>query len=127
MKVKDIMKKAVTLDKDKTIKDAASLMSKKAIGSLIIIDKTKVIGIITERDVMKYLSKSNNLNEKVEKITSKKLISIEPHYSLEDAAEIMSENKIKKLPVIKKGDLLGIITATDIIANAESVDDPFFF
>ena len=127
MKVKDILKKAITLDKNKTIKDAASLMSKKAIGSLIIIDKTKVIGIITERDVMKYLSKSNNLNEKVEKITSKKLISVEPHYSLEDAAEIMSENKIKKLPVIKNGDLLGIITATDIIANAESVDDPFFF
>lgn len=127
MKVKDIMKRAVTLDKDKKIKDAATAMSKKGIGSLIITNKNKVVGIITERDVMKYLSKSNNLGEKVEKITSKKLISIEPHYSLEDAAEIMSENKIKKLPVIKKGDLLGIITATDIIANAESVDDPFFF
>lgn len=127
MKVKDIMKRAVTLDKDKKIKDAATAMSKKGIGSLIITNKNKVVGIITERDVMKYLSKSNNLGEKVEKITSKKLISIEPQYSLEDAAEIMSENKIKKLPVIKKGDLLGIITATDIIANAESVDDPFFF
>lgn len=127
MKVKDIMKRAVTLDKDKKIKDAATAMSKKGIGSLIITNKNKVVGIITERDVMKYLSKSNNLGEKVEKITSKKLISIEPHYSLEDAAEIMSENKIKKLPVIKKGDLLGIITATDLIANAESVDDPFFF
>jgi CBS domain-containing protein len=127
MKVKDIMKKIVTIDRRATIKEAAAIMSKKCIGSLVVTEKDLIVGIITERDIIKYLSKSNHMGAKVEVIMTQDVVTIEPGASLDEAADSMFQHKIKKLPVVENGKLLGIITATDIIANADSIDEPFLF
>ncbi|MEM4152835.1 MAG: CBS domain-containing protein [Candidatus Pacearchaeota archaeon] len=127
MKVKDIMKKVVTVDRKATIKEASALMSKKNIGCLIVTVKDLIVGIITERDILKHISHSNNLYAKVEDIMTPDVITISPNASLDEAADVMFQHKIKKLPVVDKGKLLGIITATDIIANADSIDEPFLF
>ncbi|MCX8194383.1 MAG: CBS domain-containing protein, partial [Candidatus Pacearchaeota archaeon] len=104
-----------------------ALMSKKNIGCLIVTVKDLIAGIITERDIIRQISHSNNLHAKVEDIMSLDVITVSPNASIDEAADIMFQHKIKKLPVVDKGKLIGIITATDIIANADSIDEPFLF
>lgn len=124
MRVKDVMKKIVVVDDDISVKEAAKIMSEKKLGCLIVVSKDEIKGIVTERDVLKNV---DMLSEKVGKIMSKDVITISPDDSLDDAAKLMSEHEIKRLPVLKNEDLVGIITATDIIANSNSLNENFYF
>ncbi|MDD5151259.1 MAG: CBS domain-containing protein [Flavobacterium sp.] len=122
MKVEEIMKRAIAVEEIK-LKEAAEIMSEKRVGSLIIMRGENIVGIITERDVLKNVGR---LNEKISKIMSKDVITISPDSSLDDAAKTMTENEIKRLPVVEKGKLVGIITATDLIANSDALNENFF-
>ena len=123
MRVKEIIKQVVTATPKTTIKEAARIMSKKGIGCLVITEKKSVKGIITERDVLKEVSKGINTNSEIEKIMSKKVITVTPKDSIDDAAALMSKYKIKKLPVVAQDKLVGIITATDLVANSDQFDE----
>lgn len=124
MKVSEVMSKAVVVDDSISIKEAAKIMSDKNIGSLIIIKNDKIAGIITERDVIKNISKSA---EKILLIMSKKVISINQNESIDNASDLMAKNKVKKLPVLNNGKLVGIITATDVIGHSKQLNQDFFF
>lgn len=119
MLVKEAMKKDVkTIRPTDTIKDAAVLMNENRIGSLVVVSGTgTVTGIVTERDILTdVVAVGKNAEDvKVEDIMTKDLITISPDKSLEYAADVMTKNKIKKLPVMEGGRLVGIITATDLI------------
>lgn len=121
--ISKIMNKAFIVDDNVTLKGAAKMMSDKNIGSLLIVKEGKIKGIITERDILKNISK---LNSKVSLVMSKKVITIEGEEKIEEAIRVMSENKIKRLPVMKGGKLAGIITATDIIAHAKEINEEEF-
>lgn len=127
MKVKEIMKKVITVDGNISLKEAATLMSRKNIGSLVVTEKGTILGIVTERDILKYISHSNNLHAKVEDIMTQDVITVDANADLVEASNLMFQHRIKKLPVIEKNKLVGIITATDLIANADSIDEPFLF
>jgi len=120
MIVKDIMNVNVIMIKPSaTIKEAASEMTKNHIGSLVVISATgEAAGIITERDILSHVVAEGRPADgvKVEEIMSKELITVTPEDTLEEAAEIMSSKKIKKLPVIEENKIVGIITASDLIA-----------
>jgi len=124
MKVSEIMNKPIVIEKNISVKEAARTMSDKNIGSLIIISNDKILGIITEDDILKNI---DNLTEKISKVMSKKVVTIDKDNDIEDAAKLMAANKIKRLPVLKNNELVGIITATDIIAHSEDIDEDFFF
>ena len=121
--ISKIMNKAFIVDDNVTLKSAAKMMSDKNIGSLLIVKDGKIKGIITERDILKNISK---LNLKVSLVMSKKVITIEAEEKIEEAIEDISENKIKRLPVMQDGKLAGIITATDIIAHAKEINEEEF-
>lgn len=122
MKVSEIMNKAIVIEEDINLRQAAKVMSDKNIGSLIVMKGEKIIGIITERDIMKNV---NKLGEKISSVMSKEVITIEHNESLDNAAILMAEHKIKRLPVIKKNELVGIVTATDLLANSDSLAEDF--
>jgi len=113
--VKDLMtKNVITVDLSKTIFDAAILMSEKEIACLIIIDDKTPIGIVTERDfVRKVVAKKTPLDAKISEIMSKPLITVDPDSSLRDAARLMINNKIRRLPVVKENKLVGLLVASD--------------
>ena len=121
MQVKDAMNKNVkTIRPDASVREAAVIMNRYRIGSLVVVSgQGKVEGIVTERDILTdVVAESKNSDDvKIEEIMThdENLKTIPPEASLEDAAELMSKHKIKKLPVVKKGMLLGIITASDLI------------
>jgi len=126
MKVKEMMNKAVAIEHNITLKEAAKIMSSRNIGCLVIIRNGKVVGIVTERDIMRNIS---NLNEKISSIMARKVITISPDDDIDDAALLMTKHKIRRLPVVdsESGELVGIITSTDLIAHSEDISEEFFF
>jgi CBS domain-containing protein len=117
--IKDIMtKEVVTIDVNKTVFDAAELMSSKGVGCVIVIVQGFPVGIITERDMVKrVLAKRSSIDQKVTEVMTKTLITVEPETSLKDAARVMSTNAIRRLPVLKNNKLVGIVVATDFVRN----------
>lgn len=97
---------------------AAKKMAEEKIGCLIITDKDKVVGILTEQDIARKVVAEGRQAEAtlVKEVMSREVIHIEPHEDLHKAVELMGQNGIKHLPVISKGKLQGILTFKDIIA-----------
>jgi len=123
MKVREIMSKKIeTIHEDKTVVEAAQLMIKEHIGCLIILDPDDQLeGMITERDILKLVAAKKGVNTKVKSVMTKKLITIGPEAILEEAADLMMQYKIKKLPVVENGELVGIVTATDLITYEDKL------
>lgn len=120
MLVKEVMSRDVkTVRPTDTVKQAAIAMNENNIGALIVISGTgKIEGIVTERDILTdVVAEGKDSNEvKVEEIMTGELVIITPEKTLEDAADVMTEKRIKKLPVVHEGRLVGIVTATDLVA-----------
>jgi CBS domain-containing protein len=114
-KVKDFMTKGVlTIDKDKTIIEAAELMTQKGVGDIVVLDIETPRGIVTERDfVRRVVAKRKPLDSKISDIITQPLITIGPEASLSVAARRMVNNKIRRLPVMKHHKLIGIIVVSD--------------
>ncbi|NYZ77680.1 CBS domain-containing protein [Candidatus Micrarchaeota archaeon] len=122
LKVGDIMtKKVIIIPYGKNMQEVAKLMKKSEIGSVIVVEDTaskKARGIITERDIMqKVLAKGKDpYKTVVEEIMSKPLRVIKPDTSIEEAANAMRDNRIKRLPVVdEENELIGIISEGDIM------------
>jgi len=117
--VKDIMiKEVVTLEVSKTVFEAAKLMAEKSLGCLIIVAQALPVGIITERDIVRRIvAKRTSVDIKVSDVMTKTLITVKPETSLREAARILSDNKIHRMPVIKDKELVGIVAASDFVRN----------
>ena len=112
-----VMKKGVVvIDSSKSALDAAKLMDKNRIGSVVVIEKGKAIGIVTERDlVRRVISIKKKPTIKVKQIMSSPLRVAKPNQEVEEAVLAMKKFKIKKLAIVdEKGRLLGIVTDSDI-------------
>jgi len=120
MLVKDIMSSpVVTMDENETANKAAQLMDKHDVGCVIVTSKQgKPLGIITERDlVVRILAKSNQPSKITAKeVMSSPLITIDPDVTLSEAARRMSRLNIRRLGVIYKGNIVGLISSKDILA-----------
>jgi CBS domain-containing protein len=114
--VKDIMTTKVrTVPTRVTVADAAKLMARWKIGSLVIVEGKKPIGIITEGDVSKCVGKGMNPAKTSVAFQRKKLVTTEPGERVEVAANTMAAAGVKKLPVMDGEELVGMLTQTDIV------------
>ena len=117
LKVDDVMtEEVITIDENATVKEAADLMDKNGISCVIAIRKGKAIGIVTERDLLKrVIVETKNANKtKVATVMSSPLEVVMSGTELEEAVRLMFEKKIKKLPVIDKDSIIGLVSLTDI-------------
>ena len=117
LKVKDVMvTDLVTVKADISVKKAVKVMNDFEIGCLIVVENGEAVGIVTERDILKRIVVESRDPEKtlVGEVMSKPLIVTSPETSLEEAIESMFKHKIKKLPVVEGGKLVGLVTFTDI-------------
>jgi len=117
MLVRDIMQKnVVTTKPDATVKEAAAVMNRMHIGSLVVVDNEKIVGILTERNILVSIADGRDPElTTAEDIMAKKVITVAPDKTIDTAVGLMAEYKIKKLPVVQDEKLVGIITASDII------------
>ena len=121
--VRDIMsRKVVTIEHTKTAKDAAFLLTEKDISFLVVIEKSKPIGIITERDLVRKVLAANNTSTNIplSEVMSYKFRWVEPNTTIEDAVQKMLNNNIRRLVVLENNNLAGVITETDLTSYLRS-------
>ena len=119
MLVKDIMSTDLkTVSSTSTIQQAGRLMASMGIGCLVVVQKGILVGIVTEGDILRDVVAKNKLPSKttVEEVMTKEVVAVGPDTSIEDAANAMTEKKVKRLPVVYKNQLIGIVSSVDIVA-----------
>jgi CBS domain-containing protein len=116
MLVKDVMTKdVITIDSNQTILDAYKLYRDNKVGSIIVTDSEKCIGIVTERDLIEKAIDKDVKTTLVRDIMTSNIRTISPSENLDTASEIMEKFNIKKLPVLNENNIKGIITINDIV------------
>jgi CBS domain-containing protein len=124
MKVKELMvKDVITLQNDTSALEATRLLNKHKIGCLVVVSDGDIEGILTDRDLLeRVLEKCRRPEEtKISEIMTKDVIVGKPDMEIGEATRIMIKNKVKKLPIVEKSQLVGIVTVTDI-AHVTDVD-----
>ena len=109
---------------ESSIIDAITLMSEENTGALLVCEKQKLIGIVSERDLIHLLADSATVdrNLPVKKVMSRQLVTVEPSESIEAAVELMRANKVRHLPVVnQKDDLVGFIDIFDVVSAIDSI------
>jgi CBS domain-containing protein len=117
VKVDDFMnKRIVTADEKASISGVAYIMGEERIGSVIVTVKGKMTGIFTERDLLTtFLAKDKSLMVEVGKVCSSPLVTVPLGTSVHEAAYTMASKHVRRLLVAKKDELVGIITARDLV------------
>ena len=117
--VRDIMSRPpVTTSETENASKVSKLMLQHDIGCVIVLDKSgKPTGIITERDIVQRVAAKNIRSSEVKafEVMSKPIITIPPSSSINDAAKMMNQRKIRRLAVIDGGKLVGVLTQKDIL------------
>ena len=110
--------KVITATPNTTVARAAKIMAERGIGSIIIAKSRNPVGILTERDfLMKVVSMDLKPSKvRVGKIMSTPIITIDPDADVTEAAMTMVRNRIRRLPVVEQGKLVGILTTSDLTA-----------
>lgn len=107
----------VTITKNETVSSAAATMKERDVSALIVVDGTKVTGILTDYDIVhKVVAKGMHPSEmKVSDIMTTPVVSIHPHTEVQNAARKMSKEGIRRLVVADDSELKGIVTENDIL------------
>ena len=108
-----IKRKCITITENSTISDLTDLLTLNNIGAVVVVDKNnKVIGIVSERDVIQNYNKNYNY---IKNIMTNKLITCDLSISSTSLLEIMNKNKVRHVPIINKNKLLGIVSIGDVV------------
>jgi CBS domain-containing protein len=115
--VRDIMAKNVkTVRTDDSAHDAVVKMNKFDVGSVIVTNNNRAVGIITSKNILRIVeSRLDASAVSAKDIMSSPLITIEPDASIEDAAKLMAQKRIKKIAVKDNNKVIGIISTSDIV------------
>ncbi len=116
--VRDIMSKDVKVVRpDTTMKEVVATMNKLGIGSILVVQGERPVGIITERDILRREVEPCLAPETLtaKHVMTSPVITINEEASIEEAARLMAKKRAKRLPVMNNGKLVGILTYTDIV------------
>ena len=110
---------------DTTVFEAIKAMDRFKVGALMVIDKGKLLGIISERDYTRkvVLKDRSSKSTKVSEIMSRKVTQVDPEANLEKCMNVMGNNRVRHLPVVEKGKVLGVISSTDLLLLTVSQKD----
>jgi acetoin utilization protein AcuB len=117
MKVKNwIHKKTIVISRAALLPDAVHLMKEHNIRHLPVVDDGQLVGFITENDLRQFSFPAMVEDIPVHQVMVANPVTIDAEASVEEAAKVIFENKIGGLPVLENGELLGVITASDLLA-----------
>lgn len=127
MRVADIMTNAsVTESPSDSLRSAAETMWRQQTGSLLVMDGERLVGIITERDVMKAVAREKDVDATpVSEVMTRDVLTIAPDASAHEAARLMASRWIRHLPVMDDGRVAGVVSQRDLVGVfAALVPDP---
>lgn len=116
MKVRDLMTTEVSVANPNTpVSQVASKMKELNVGSIPICDSNnRVVGIVTDRDIVTRSVSSGNINTNAQDVMSGHLVYATPDMHAHEAANLMAEHQIRRLPVVENGKLVGILAIGDL-------------
>lgn len=126
MKVKDIMSRDVAcVNSDDSIEKAAQLMKQYNVGSVPVCDQKRVIGIVTDRDLAlrSVAWGQNSKQQKIRDVMSSNPVTGNPDMDVHEAAKIMGDRQIRRLPIVDNDSLVGIVALGDISLEPQLEDN----
>lgn len=125
MDLKDIMSTDVhKISSQDTVAQAAQMMQEYNIGSLPVCDNEKLVGVITDRDItINAVARGQAPTTKVSTAMSNDVVYGRPDMDIHEAAEIMGDKQIRRLPVVDSGKVIGIVALGDLAVESKLVDD----
>jgi CBS domain-containing protein len=105
-----------TVETGTTAKEAAGVMKSEDVGSIPIVDGDKLVAIVTDRDIaLRIVAEGKGAETTVGEIASRDLVTIDPEQTLEEAARLMGQHQLRRLPVVEEdGKLVGIVAQADV-------------
>ncbi|MBD0331370.1 MAG: CBS domain-containing protein [Chitinophagaceae bacterium] len=120
-KVKDVLSRkgntTLSVSPDTIVYDALCLMSEKNVGALLVLENEKLVGIFSERDYARkiILKGRTSLDTQVREIMTEDVITVFPEDTIEHCMELMSEKRIRHLPVVQGDKVTGVISIGDVV------------
>ena len=115
-----------SIDADDSLLDGLRIMAEKGIGALVVLSGGRLVGIVSERDYVRKvaLAERSMLNAKVSEIMTRDVISVGPRDNLQHCMELMTERRLRHLPVLAEGELIGLLSIGDLVKEtiAEQAD-----
>jgi CBS domain-containing protein len=109
----------VTAGRDATVQDVAELMRDRGVGSVVIVDGERACALVTDRDIALAVGANGvKPSDAVDSHASRPLVCGELGVSLEEAAALMVQHRVRRLPVVSGGKLVGIVTLDDLAVKA---------
>ncbi len=104
---------------DASVYEALVLMAEKQIGALLVMDDTGMVGLISERDYARsiILRGRTSKDTRVREVMTKRVVCTQQDHTLEEAMALMTEKRVRHLPVIAEGNVVGLISIGDLIKS----------
>ncbi len=122
--VRDVMSKDVRVVRpDSSVKEVVATMTKFDIGSIVVVQGKRPVGIITERDILRRVVQPCLAPEVLtaRQVMTSSVVTIRETASIDEASKLMAKKKVKKLPVMNKEKLTGMLTLTDIVTKVPTM------
>lgn len=109
----------LTIDANATVFQALEIMAEHSIGSLIVMDNEKVVGLFSERDYARSIALKGRTSKetKVNEAMTSHVAAVTPEQNIEECMAIMTDKRVRHLPVMKEGKLVGIISIGDLVKS----------
>ena len=108
--------KVETVEPKQSLKYALQKMVRRNVGSVVVVEGENPVGIVTERDISRYVARQTNpLKTRVRNVMSRPLITIAHSATNQEAMAVMLKHGIRRLPVVEKGKLVGIVSQRDLL------------
>ena len=106
-----------SIDPEATILDAIALMAEKAIGALVVVSEARLVGIISERDYARkvILQGRSSKDTHVREIMTSSVITVSPEKTVDECMRIITNNRVRHLPVMRGGEVIGVISIGDLV------------
>ena len=108
-----------------TVFEAIKLMADKNIGSLLVLSSDRLLGVFTERDYTRKIALQGKTSKatQVREILSGKIVSVTPHQTVEECMRLMTENRVRHLPVMDGAKVVGLVSIGDLVNWTISAQD----
>src|SRR3989344_3634307 len=110
-------RKPVSVTPETNIKESTQLMLEKHVGSVLVKEGEKLLGVLTERDLVRMISSGMDpIKTKTKQIMTQKIVSISPEKDIYEAIVLMNKENLRRLPVMIKDRVIGLITVRDVLS-----------